>query len=120
MAFEVFVLFYSLTCVVINTGYEGNLKSHLSTLVKPKPINTLVDFANNADFKKAIHLERNTNDIKREIREFPEPGFHKFADDPRLVPRDMTIVEWILSVNDGFSRSTTVTPSFPVIRLLFT
>ena len=54
LGFEVFLITYSLACVVINTGYEGNLKSHLMAEVKPKLINSLVEFVANTHLYKEL------------------------------------------------------------------
>ena len=57
LGFEMFLITYSLACVVINTGYEGNLKSHLTAEVKPTPIKTLTEFVeNNHLYKEAASV----------------------------------------------------------------
>ena len=50
--------------MVINIGYEGNLKSHLSAVVYPRPINTLEEFAD-APFNNLIFVNRELNDLIR-------------------------------------------------------
>ena len=42
-------MIYSLACVVINTGYEGELKSFLTAVIYPEPIKTLKEWATRLD-----------------------------------------------------------------------
>ena len=51
---EVFLLTYILCCVVINTSYEGNMKSHLSATVRPAPVKSLQDFRKRAVFRDIL------------------------------------------------------------------
>ena len=44
LSFEIYLLTYSLCCLVIRTGYEGNLKSHLTAVVHPNLPITFEDF----------------------------------------------------------------------------
>ena len=53
---DIFLITYCLACVVINTGYEGNMKSHLSAIVLPPPITTLQEFADFGVYKDIIYL----------------------------------------------------------------
>ena len=56
LSLEIFLVTYGLACVVINTGYEGNLKSHLSAAVLPPPINTLEEFAIKGVFEEIYYF----------------------------------------------------------------
>ena len=54
LSLEIFLLTYCLACLVINTGYEGNLKSHLSAVVLPPPLRTLKDFGEDGGYRDIL------------------------------------------------------------------
>ena len=79
LPFEIFLLTYSLACLVINTGYEGNLKSHLTAITYPPNVKTLAEFTS-YPFNDIVYMQPDPNwaiqELKhsavREVRELPE------------------------------------------------
>ena len=70
LAFEIFLILYSLACLVINTGYEGNLKSHLTGTVYPPIIKGLKEFTEQP-FKDIIYLMTEAEGLIQELKRSP-------------------------------------------------
>ena len=66
LAFDIFLLTYSLACLVINTGYEGNLKSHLAAINYPPQVKTLKEFAAQ-QFDKIVYLQPDATSVTEEL-----------------------------------------------------
>ena len=45
IGYATFLLLYVLACMVINQGYECNLKSHLTTIIPPDPVDSFEELA---------------------------------------------------------------------------
>ena len=67
LGFEIFLIIYSLACVVINTGYEGNLKSHLMAKQLPVPIQTFDELYNQAGSYKEYFDVRSDGDVMESL-----------------------------------------------------
>ena len=91
LAFDVFLILYILSCLIINTGYEGNLKSHLTANVDPNPINSLEEFVGERkdEYGDIILLLSDVSDIvKFWIRPSSVRGMSQLPDVKNIRPRD--------------------------------
>ena len=55
---------YCLACLVLNTGYEGNLKSHLSAIKLPPPLKTLKEFAEDGTYENILFIAPDVKEIE--------------------------------------------------------
>ena len=88
LGFELFLIIYSLACVVINTGYEGNLKSHLMAKQYPKPIQTFDELYNQAgSYKELIDLRADGNIVKWLIKANNNKRISRLDEVIEMVPK---------------------------------
>ena len=90
LAFEIFLVVYSMACLVINTGYEGNLKSHLAATVYPTAVKTLKDFTQQP-FKDIIYLIAEEEGLIQVLRDSPILEMASLPDRKLIRGRDMNL-----------------------------
>ena len=88
LGFEIFLIIYSLACVVINTGYEGNLKSHLMAKKFPKPIQDWRELYDQAHLYKGFYDVRSDgNVVEFLVRQSENPDIKRLQEVIEMWPK---------------------------------
>ena len=88
---------YSFACVVLNTGYEGEMKSYLSSVVLPPPIDTLEQFATVTSYKNIVFQSAAVEQLQAYYSLVPElaPIAH------RIVPPPQSMTDFMYETLNG-------------------
>ena len=93
LSFEIFLIIYCMACVVINTAYEGTLKSHLAVVKEPKPLQTLMDMVAKTS-GDIVFLDVNEGEeVKRLYRLSPIKVLNDLPEKRTMYPRRGTYTE---------------------------
>lgn len=86
MGYEIYLVIYCTACVVINLAYEGTLKSHLTVIKEPKPIETLTELATETS-GDIIFINPELNDFLNILKTSPFEKLRTLSEDRNVVGR---------------------------------
>ena len=92
---------YSLACVVINTSYEGTLKSHLTAFVKPKPINTVAEVLEQTS-KMIINIDEELTLFNQIVESSPVEAIRTLPEQRKVIGRNMGYLEFYDEALKGY------------------
>ena len=100
-AFNAFLMSYFLSSFVIHAGYEGSLKSHLTAVISPKPIQTLDEFAKSDSYSDIIFVNPELNDLIRSFKNSNITALTDIANNKIIRGRSVPIPKFYLEANKG-------------------
>ena len=99
--------------MVINTSYEGTLKSHLTAFVKPKPINTVAELLDRTS-AMIINIDEELTLFNQIVKSSPVRAIKELPQRRKVVPRSMdmsyddfyneALKGYILIATDSFAK----------------
>ena len=92
MSFEIYLIIYCICCVVINTAYEGSLKSHLTVTKEPKPIKTLTEMATQTS-GDIVFVNKELHDFEKILRDSPFKKMNTLIEDRNVRARTVEYSE---------------------------
>ena len=92
LSFEIYLIIYSLACVVINTAYEQTLKSHLTIVKEPKPLETLEEMAIETT-GDIVFPAKTLNDFRNILESSPIMKLRTLEADRNVVPMRTSYAE---------------------------
>ena len=100
MSFEIFLVIYCVACVVINTAYEGTLKSHLISIKRPKPLETLAELATQTS-GDIVFVNPEIHDFAKILQFSPIKALNNLQNERTVVARRTSYPELFYEALDG-------------------